>query len=47
MLLLAVPAAVYTRGIITGRLVVFGGRTAERVDVNETWEFDGTLWQQR
>ena len=29
------------------RLVVFGGRTPERVDVNETWEFDGTNWHQR
>jgi hypothetical protein len=29
------------------RLVVFGGRTAQRVDVNETWEFDGTGWERR
>ena len=30
-----------------GRLVVFGGRTAARVVVNETWEFDGRVWVKR
>lgn len=29
------------------RLVVFGGRTPERVEVNETWEFDGRGWVKR